>query len=252
MGTAAPVLRLVGLHKSYGKGTPIELEVLHGVDLVLQPGEFTALIGPSGSGKSTLLNIIGLLDRPTSGQVFIHGAEASRLDDRALTRLRGRSIGFVFQYHYLLPEFTALENVMMPLLAGRGRPDEAMRAIAASLLDRVGLTRWRDHRANDLSGGQQQRVAIARALAMSPSLVLADEPSGNLDTKSADAVFTLLRKANEEQETTFLIVTHDPRLAARCDRILEMVDGRIVSDRSNAPSISQVADAPPRWQAAAP
>ena len=246
-----PVLRLAGLHKAYGVGTPVELEVLHGIDLVLQRGEFTALIGPSGSGKSTLLNIIGLLDRPTSGQIFLHGAEASRLDERALTRLRGRSIGFVFQYHYLLPEFTALENVMMPMLAARGWPDDSMRATAASLLDGVGLTRWRDHRANDLSGGQQQRVAIARALVMSPSLVLADEPSGNLDTRSADAVFTLLRKANEEQGTTFLIVTHDPRLAARCDRILELVDGRIVADRSNAPAISRGADAATRPQATA-
>lgn len=229
----APVLRLAGVRKSYGTGTPVETEVLHGVDLALAPGEFAALIGPSGSGKSTLLNLIGLLDRPSAGQVFIEGAEATRLDDRTLTRLRGRSIGFVFQYHYLLPEFTALENVMMPILASRGWPDDAMQATAAALLDRVGLTPWRDQRANDLSGGQQQRVAIARALAMGPRLVLADEPTGNLDTQSADAVFALLRSVNEQQGTTFLVVTHDPRLAARCDRIIELVDGRIVGDRPN-------------------
>ena len=147
---------------------------------------------------------------------------------------RGRAIGFVFQYHYLLPEFTALENVMMPVLAARGRPDAEMRINAADLLDKVGLTPWRDHRANDISGGQQQRVAVARALAMKPVLVLADEPTGNLDTKAADGVFDLMRSVNETTQTTFLIVTHDPRLAQRCDRILELVDGRIVSDRPNA------------------
>jgi lipoprotein-releasing system ATP-binding protein len=150
-----------------------------------------------------------------------------------LTRLRGRSIGFVFQYHYLLPAFTALENVMMPILAARGRADEEMRATAANLLDRVGLTPWRDSKATEISGGQQQRVAIARALAMKPALVLADEPSGNLDTRSADGVFDVLRDINESSGTTFLIVTHDPRLALRCDRVIELVDGRIVSDRPN-------------------
>jgi lipoprotein-releasing system ATP-binding protein len=147
--------------------------------------------------------------------------------------LRGRSIGFVFQHHYLLPEFTAAENVMMPILAARGRPDAAMRASAEGLLDRVGLTPWRDNRATQLSGGQQQRVAIARALAMAPALVLADEPTGNLDTHTADDVFDLLREVNEASHTTFLIVTHDPRLARRCDRIVQLVDGRIVSDKPN-------------------
>ena len=149
------------------------------------------------------------------------------------TQLRGRAIGFIFQYHYLLPAFTALENVMMPMLAARGRADDEMRETAAALLDRVGLTPWRDHKASDISGGQQQRVAIARALAMNPALVLADEPSGNLDTENADAVFDLMRDVNERSGTTFLIVTHDPRLAQRCDRIVELVDGRIVSDRAN-------------------
>jgi len=221
------------VRKSYGIGTAVELEVLHGVDLSLARGEFAALIGPSGSGKSTLLNVIGLLDQPTDGKVWIAGAESSRLDDEQLTRLRGRTIGFVFQYHYLLPEFTALENVMMPLLAARGRRDASMRETAASLLAQVGLAAWQHHKANDLSGGQQQRVAIARALAMSPALVLADEPSGNLDTQSADAVFDLLRAVNERLATTFLIVTHDPRLAKRCDRIIELVDGSVVADRPN-------------------
>ncbi|MBS0337589.1 MAG: ABC transporter ATP-binding protein [Proteobacteria bacterium] len=227
-------MRLEGVYKSYGIGTPAELEVLHGIDLSLRPGEFAALIGPSGGGKSTLLNLIGLLDRPTAGRLFVTGREAGVLGDTELTRLRGRNIGFVFQYHYLLPAFTAVENVMMPILAARGRPDDAMRKRAGMLLDKVGLTPWRDHMANDLSGGQQQRVAVARALAMDPALVLADEPTGNLDTKSADGVFDVLREVNESSGTTFLIVTHDPRLARRCDRIIELVDGNIVSDRPNA------------------
>jgi lipoprotein-releasing system ATP-binding protein len=226
-------LRLSGVRKSYGIGTPLEVEVLHGIDLVLERGEFAALMGPSGSGKTTLLNLIGLLDRPNAGQLFIEGRETGGLDEANLTNMRGRSIGFVFQYHYLLPAFTALENVMMPILAARGRPDDEMRATAATLLDRVGLTPWRDNKATEISGGQQQRVAIARALAMTPALVLADEPSGNLDTQSADGVFDVLREINETSGTTFLIVTHDPRLAQRCDRIIELVDGRIVSDRPN-------------------
>ena len=226
-------LRLDGVRKTYGVGTPVETEVLHGIDVVLERGEFAALIGPSGSGKSTLLNVIGLLDQPTGGRVFIEGQESGALGDVDLTRLRGRAIGFVFQHHYLLPEFTAFENVMMPILAARGRPDEEMRATAAALLDRVGLTPWSGYKATNISGGQQQRVAIARSLAMKPALVLADEPTGNLDTKSADSVFDVLRDINETSETTFLIVTHDPRLAQRCDRIIELVDGRIVSDRPN-------------------
>ncbi len=141
--------------------------------------------------------------------------------------MRGRAIGFIFQYHHLLPAFTALENVMMPILAARGKLDDPMRETAAGLLARVGLTPWRNHKASDISGGQQQRVAIARALAMNPALVLADEPSGNLDTENADAVFDLMRDVNVTSGTTFLIVTHDPRLAQRCDRIVELVDGRV-------------------------
>ena len=236
MAEAADTLRLEGVRKSYNTGTALETEVLHGIDLRLARGEFAALIGPSGSGKSTLLNVIGLLDPPNAGSLFIEGEEAGRLDDAQTTRLRGRAIGFVFQYHYLLPAFSALENVMMPVLAARGRPDDEMRATAAALLDKVGLTRWRDQKTSKLSGGQQQRVAVARALAMKPALVLADEPTGNLDTKSADGVFEVLRKVNRDSGTTFLIVTHDPRLAQRCDRIVELVDGRIVSDRPNSPA----------------
>lgn len=233
-GAGVDTLRLAGLRKSYGAGTAVHVEVLHGIDLTIGHGEFAALIGPSGSGKTTLLNVIGLLDRADAGSVVVAGQDTGTLDQAALTRLRGRTIGFIFQYHYLLPAFTALENVMMPVLAARGRLDPAMRTAALGLLDRVGLTAWSDHKASDLSGGQQQRVAIARALAMNPALVLADEPSGNLDTGNADAVFDLMREVNETSGTTFLIVTHDPRLAQRCDRIIELVDGRIVTDRPNA------------------
>ncbi|PKO49277.1 MAG: ABC transporter ATP-binding protein [Betaproteobacteria bacterium HGW-Betaproteobacteria-4] len=224
-----PVLQLSGIRKSYGSGET-ETEILHGIDLRLERGEFAALIGPSGSGKSTLLNLIGLLDRPSGGQLFIDGQETGQLDDTGLTRLRGQRIGFVFQHHHLIPAFTALENVAMPLLVARGRPDADMFAQAGRLLDQVGLAERKQNLANQLSGGQQQRVAIARALAMSPSLVLADEPTGNLDTHSADDVFALLREVNTRLNTTFLIVTHDRRLAARCDRIIEMVDGDIVAD----------------------
>jgi len=226
---ADDLLRLEGVAKSYGSGI-VETEVLHGIDLDLRQGEFAALIGPSGSGKSTLLNLIGLLDQPSAGKLFIQRQDTALLNEAALTRLRGLSIGFVFQHHYLITEFTALENVMMPLLVARGRPDEDMRHRAAELLDKVGLSKWADNRVTNISGGQQQRVAIARALAMNPPLVLADEPTGNLDTKSADGVFELMRQVNVANRTTFLIVTHDPRLAQRCDRIIELVDGKIVAD----------------------
>lgn len=229
----APTLRLEGIRKSYGTGTAHETEVLHGVDLSLARSEFAALIGPSGSGKSTLLNIIGLLDKPSAGKLFLTGREAENLPDKALTRLRGDAIGFVFQFHNLLPAFTAVENVMLPLLAARGRPDAAMLARAEELIEKVGLKPWGHHLVNDLSGGQQQRVAIARALVMQPALVLADEPTGNLDTQSADTIFDLMRSVSQTSGTTFLIVTHDPRLARRCDRIIELVDGRIDSDKPN-------------------
>jgi lipoprotein-releasing system ATP-binding protein len=228
---AEAVLALEAIRKSYATGTPAEVEVLHGIDLVLEKGAFCALMGPSGSGKSTLLNIIGLLDRPTSGRLLINGEDTTRLDDRALTRLRGRSIGFVFQYHHLLPAFTAVENVVMPMLLDRGRPDPSMRVRAEELLETMGLTPWRENLASNMSGGQQQRVAVARALAMNPSLVLADEPTGNLDTKSAQAVFDLMREVNRASGTTVLLVTHNHDLARQCGRIVELVDGRIVSDR---------------------
>ena len=229
---AEPVLHLQGIRKAYGSADT-EYEVLHGIDLRLERGEFAALIGPSGSGKSTLLNLIGLLDRPSAGRLVIDGEETSALDDTALTRLRGQRIGFVFQHHHLISAFTAEENVAMPQLVARGWPDAAMFARAGELLARVGLAERRRQLANRLSGGQQQRVEIARALMMAPALVLADEPTGNLDTHSADEVFALLREVNVQLGTSFLIVTHDLRLAQRCDRIIELIDGTIVADRPN-------------------
>jgi len=225
----AEALRLEGVVKEYGEA--VRTRVLHGVDLTVRAGEFTALIGPSGSGKSTLLNLIGLLDRPTAGRVTVAGQDTGLLDDDGLTGCRGRSIGFVFQFHHLLPEFSALENVMMPMMAMRRRQTPEMVESASRLLGEVGLGGFLERRAPLLSGGQQQRVAVARALSMNPGLVLADEPTGNLDTASADEIFALLRRFNREAGTTFLVVTHDPRLAARCDRIVELVDGRIVSDK---------------------
>ncbi len=238
MAELSPVLRLERVCKSYNIGLPVEVEVLHDIDLLLQPGEFVALIGPSGSGKSTLLNIMGLLDRPTKGRLFIEGNETSTLDDAAITKLRGHSIGFVFQYHYLISAFTALENVMMPLLVEHVFPAEDMRQRARELLAQVGLTQWEDNLANNMSGGQQQRVAIARALAMKPALILADEPTGNLDSKSADAVFDMMRDVNQANGTTFLLVTHNMDLARRCHRIVEVVDGRIVTTAAKQRSSS--------------
>jgi lipoprotein-releasing system ATP-binding protein len=223
----AEILRLEQVRKAYNVGLPTETEVLHGIDLQLNHGEFLALIGPSGSGKSTLLNIVGLLDRPTSGRLLIKGQDTAALGDAEITRLRGHTIGFIFQSHLLIPAFTARENIMMPLLVARGFPDAEIEARADRLLAQVGLAKFADNRANNMSGGQQQRVAVARALAMNPDLVLADEPTGNLDTKSADAVFELMRQVNRDSGTSFLLVTHNMELAQRCDRIIQVIDGRI-------------------------
>ena len=224
---ASEILRLEKVCKAYNVGLPTETEVLHGIDLELDHGEFLALIGPSGSGKSTLLNIVGLLDRPTSGRLLIKGQDTAALGDAEITRLRGHTIGFVFQYHLLISAFTARENVMMPILVDRGFPSAEIEERANRLLAQVGLEKFAGNLANNMSGGQQQRVSVARALAMNPDLVLADEPTGNLDTKSADAVFELMRQVNRDSGTSFLLVTHNMDLARRCDRIIEVVDGRI-------------------------
>ena len=226
--TSAPLIELNDICKTYNAGLPNEAEVLHGVSLRIGRGEFAALIGPSGSGKSTLLNIIGLLERMTTGSYRIEGDEVVGLDDAALTLRRRSTLGFVFQFHHLLPAFSALENVTLPALMREGRITPAQRERARAVLAAVGLSDAMSKRPGELSGGMQQRVAIARALVLEPPLVLADEPTGNLDTASSDEVFALMRRMHAQLHTSFLIVTHDPRLAARCDRVLELVDGRLV------------------------
>jgi lipoprotein-releasing system ATP-binding protein len=226
-----PLIQLQGLGKVYNPGQPSEVAVLKQVDLSLAHGEFAALIGPSGSGKSTLLNVLGLLERPSSGQYLLNGRAVQDLDDKALTQARQATLGFVFQFHHLLPAFTALENVCLPGLARDGHVSPALRERGRALLAAVGLASAMDRPSKQLSGGMQQRVAIARALVLEPALVLADEPTGNLDTASSDEVFALLRRMHAEVGTAFLVVTHDPRLAARCDRVIELVDGLIASDR---------------------
>ena len=225
------LLSVHGVVRDYGEN--VRTRALRGVSLELHRGEFAALMGPSGSGKSTLLNIIGLLDRPTAGRVVVGGTDTSTLDERALTTLRARWLGFVFQFHHLLPAFTAVENVMLPEWADTGMPTRDLRHRAEEMLAAVGLTDRAQHRTRNLSGGQQQRVAIARAMVRRPALVLADEPTGNLDTGSSNDVFELMRRFNREFKTTFLVVTHDPRIAARCGRVVEIMDGRITSDRTN-------------------
>ena len=220
------LLDLRNIKKSYGPQAP----VLHGIDLSIAQSSFSAIIGPSGSGKSTLLNIIGLLDRPTAGEFRFLGADIIQMPSAMLTQFRGTRIGFVFQFHHLLPAFTALENVMLPLIAHHGRLLPAMKSQAMAILDQVGMAEKALSKPSELSGGQQQRVAIARALVTSPPLVLADEPTGNLDTRNADDIFALLRTLNQKMGMALMVVTHDPRLAQRCDRIIEIVDGRIKSD----------------------
>ena len=234
-GAAAggPVLEVRGVVKDYG--AEAATRALDGVDLVVGAGELTALVGPSGSGKSTLLNIIGLLDRPTAGRIVLAGRDVTDLDARGLTAARARTLGFIFQFHHLLPAFTAVENVMLPSWGDHGHAPPGLRAAAEAMLRAVGLGDRLRYKPGRLSGGQQQRVAIARAMVHQPPLVLADEPTGNLDTHSSSEVLELMRQFNRERGTTFLIVTHDPRIAASCDRIVELVDGKIVKDERTAP-----------------
>ena len=228
------VLRLQALRKSYNVGLPTEIEILHGLDLRLKRSDFAALVGPSGSGKSTLLNLLGLLDAPTAGELYLLGQPTREMDDAQRTALRGGSIGFVFQFHHLIPAFTALENVLMPLMVAHGKPTAAVRAQGMDLLGAVDMAAFADRKPDELSGGQQQRVAVARALVAQPALLLADEPTGNLDTRSAAGVFELFRRFNRQFGCAVLVVTHDPRLSAQCDRIITLVDGSITSDLPNS------------------
>lgn len=221
------IIVLKDLSKVYGNG--VEVKALDGVSLNIETGEFVAIVGPSGSGKSTLLNMIGLLDTPTSGQIILKGIDVSQASSDERARLRNRELGFVFQYHHLIPEFTALENVMMPLLiAGKSRPEARERA--RELLVSVGLEDRLNNRPTQLSGGQNQRVAVARALVNRPSIVIGDELTGNLDTKSSKLIYDLLRDLNKKINQTFILVTHDMTLAEKTDRILRIVDGRIVCE----------------------
>jgi lipoprotein-releasing system ATP-binding protein len=227
MSSVAPVLALQKIRRRFVQG-PAVLDVLQGIDLSLPFGTIAALVGPSGTGKSTLLHVAGLLERPTDGEVLIDGRACGTLADAERTRLRRERIGFIYQFHHLLPDFTALENVAMPLLiAGRGRHEAQVRARV--LLERLRLAARLDHRPARLSGGEQQRVAICRALANAPGLILADEPTGNLDPHTAAEVFALLLEVVRDTGTAALIATHNPELAARMDRTYRLSEGRLTS-----------------------
>ncbi len=216
------------LCKRYQEGN-LQTDVLQNVSFTLQPGEMTAIVGSSGSGKSTLLHLLGGLDSPTSGDVLFKGQSLNQMSSSAKAELRNRELGFIYQFHHLLPDFTALENVAMPLLIGKKNSSEALQR-ATEMLAAVGLEKRAGHRPAELSGGERQRVAIARALVNRPSLVMADEPTGNLDARNADAIFQLLGELNQMQGTAFLVVTHDLTLAKRLNRQMEMRDGQLTAD----------------------
>lgn len=218
------MIRAVDIHKTFR--FPRSLHVLRGINLDVRAGELLCIIGASGAGKSTFLHILGTLDRPTQGSLFFEDRNIFELNDQGLAEFRNRTVGFVFQFHHLLPEFTAIENVMMPALIG-GMDNRTAASRAGSLLAEVGLGDRSAHRPGELSGGEQQRVAVARALVLQPRLVLADEPTGNLDTHTGDEVFALLRDLNRKRGTTFILVTHNERLSSQADRIVRMVDGTL-------------------------
>jgi lipoprotein-releasing system ATP-binding protein len=222
------VMELKQVTKVYG--SKIKTQVLFGIDLAFEEGSFNSIIGQSGSGKSTLLNILGTLDRPTDGDIVINGKNTKRMTGRELSDLRNADLGFIFQFHYLLPEFTALENVLMPFRISKKPITEEAIGYANELLDLVGLSKYKNNLAVNLSGGQQQRVAIARSLMNNPKIILADEPTGNLDSDSTEQVYELLRKINLKYKTTFIIITHDRHIAEKADRIIEIKDGRINLD----------------------
>lgn len=222
------ILELRNVNKIYG--TDIKTQVLYDINLKINSGSFNSVIGQSGSGKSTLLNIIGTLDQATSGEVLIDGKDVRRLKANQLADYRNSTIGFVFQFHYLLPEFTALENVLIPYRIQHGKTTPEIIRRANELMDLVGLEKVKHNLATKMSGGQQQRTAIARALINDPKIILADEPTGNLDSDATESIYEMLRKINEDIKTTFVIITHDRRIAEKADRIIEIKDGRINLD----------------------
>lgn len=222
------ILELKGINKIYGN--EIKTQVLYDIDLSFEQGSFNSIIGQSGSGKSTLLNIIGTLDKPTSGEITIDGRLVKNMSNNQLAALRNDTIGFVFQFHYLLPEFTALENVLMPYEIKHGKVSKEIVAKAEEYMKLVGLENVKNNLATKMSGGQQQRTAIARALINDPKIILADEPTGNLDSDSTETIYELLRDINEKFGTTFIIITHDKRIAEKADRIIEIKDGKINMD----------------------
>lgn len=222
------LLQCDNLSKRYQEGS-VQTNVLHNVSFSMKPGELMAIVGSSGSGKSTLLHLLGGLDTPSSGDVIFNGQAMSQLSSSAKAELRNRQLGFIYQFHHLLPDFTAVENVAMPLLIGNAKPAEA-RERALEMLAAVGLEKRAQHRPSELSGGERQRVAIARSLVNNPRLVLADEPTGNLDARNANSIFELLGELNVRQGTAFLVVTHDLQLARRMSRQLEMRDGHLTQD----------------------
>lgn len=224
----ANIIQLEEINKIYGE--KIKTQVLFDLNLSFEENSFNSIIGASGSGKSTLLNIVGTLDKPTSGRVFIDGNRTDTLSKEELAVLRNKTIGFIFQFHYLLPEFTARENVLIPYRIGNFKVPKEIEEWADELLDLVGLTKVKNNLATNMSGGQQQRTAIARALINRPKLILADEPTGNLDSDSTKTIYSTLRDINEKFKTTFVIITHDQRIAEQADRIVEIKDGRINLD----------------------
>jgi lipoprotein-releasing system ATP-binding protein len=224
----ANIITLKDINKIYG--TAVKTQVLFDTNLSFEEGSFNSIIGQSGSGKSTLLNIMGTLDKPTSGEVYISGTRTDSMSKNALAALRNKTIGFVFQFHYLLPEFTALENVLIPYMMNNPKPSKEIIERAEEFMNLVGIYKVKDNLATNMSGGQQQRTAIARALINNPKIILADEPTGNLDSESTENIYTILRDINEKFKTTFIIITHDRRIAEKTDRIIEIKDGRINMD----------------------
>ena len=227
---AVPIIEMRNVRKSYYLGKPNQLEILHGIDLTVYPGEFVAIVGESGSGKSTLMNLIGALDRPTEGSYRLDGEDVAAADDAALSHIRNRRIGFVFQTFNLIGRQSALKNVELPMLYAK-LPAAQRTARAKQLLEMVGMTDRMKHLPSELSGGQKQRVAIARAMANDPALLLADEPTGALDTATSRTVMDLFHRLHRQQGKTILLITHNPALADECDRVLTLVDGCIVNER---------------------